>query len=326
MAVLETVHKVMGRRFIFAVETSDSGDDYLKYEKMRKDIWEDPDDHLAGSRNLVSENFLYDGGSLFIAVYEEGRAGSLSRDPERLAAFAYGYVGVVDKAVAFRDPKNLVFYSQYAAVRPDLQAGGLGILLKEFQREQVRGRLGVQVMTCTFDPLVGVNAYRNIHVFGMEVRAYKDTYYKGFAGRLNRVDVPCDRFLVAWDLGKPRREEQQAIDVPVLLREGADLMLTEPARVRGKHGELDLRVAKGLRSEATLEQVLIEIPYDFYTMLQETDVEDAQVRQIPITWRELSRRAFHDRLDAGYRVVDFLYLEDKQGKRDFYVLSKTNIE
>jgi hypothetical protein len=79
MPELEAVHEVMGRRFLFTVETSDRGEDYLIYERMRMDIWEDPADHLAGARNLVSENFLFDGGSLFIAVYEEARAGGFTR-------------------------------------------------------------------------------------------------------------------------------------------------------------------------------------------------------------------------------------------------------
>ena len=73
-----------------------------------------------------------------------------------------------------------------------------------------------------------------------------------------------------------------------------------------------------------MDPILIEIPYDFYTMLSETDVPDERVRRIPVTWRELTRRAFHDRFAAGYRVVDFRYLAEADGgKRDFYILRKT---
>ncbi len=319
----ETVHEIGGKRFLFAVETSSRGADYLKYERLRMDIWQDPDDHLAGSRNLVSENYLYDGGSLFIAVYEECRSGRFDRDEERLAAFAYGYVGVEDKAVAFRKPENLVFYSQYAAVRPDLQNRGLGVLLKEFQREQVRERLGVRLIACTFDPLAGINAYRNIHIFGMEVRAYKDAYYAGFSGILNREDVPSDRFVAVWDLDQPNGISRPAYDLPGLLRSGADYLLTEPIRGQGKSEKLDLRRAGGLRPGPLPDPALVEIPFDFYSMLQETDVVDERIRQIPIVWRELTRRAFHNLLNAGYRVLDFLCLESEGEKRDFYVLSTT---
>jgi predicted GNAT superfamily acetyltransferase len=230
---------------------------------------------------------------------------------------------VRDKDVAFRDPDNLVFYSQYAAVRPDLQSGGLGVRLKEFQGEQVKDRLGVRVITCTFDPLAGINAYRNVHILGMEVLAYKDAYYEGFSGRLNRLDIPSDRFLVSWDLDDPRDRDRDEIDLRGLLQSGAALVHTETECIPGKSGDLDLRVAAGLRLDPGKDPALIEIPYDFYTMLRETDVPDERIRRIPLTWRTLTRRAFHESFAAGYRIADFRYLEDDGGKRDFYVLSRT---
>ena len=85
---LEKVQEAGGRRFLFVVETSAQGEDYSRYERMRMDIWDDPGDRLAGGRNLVSENFFYDGGSLFIAVYEEERTGVFSGEADNLAAFA----------------------------------------------------------------------------------------------------------------------------------------------------------------------------------------------------------------------------------------------
>ena len=33
MPALEAVHELKGRRFLLTVETSDSGEDYLKYER-----------------------------------------------------------------------------------------------------------------------------------------------------------------------------------------------------------------------------------------------------------------------------------------------------
>jgi predicted GNAT superfamily acetyltransferase len=325
MPAYETTHTIEGRRFLFAVETSHQEADYLKYERLRLEIWQDPEDHLAGLRNLVSENFLYDGGSLFIAVYEEDTDGGFIRDEAHLAAFAYGYVGVEDKTIAFRSPENLAFYSQYAAVRPDLQNRGLGVLLKEFQREQVKERLGVRTITCTFDPLVGINAYRNIHIFGMEVRAYKDAYYEDLAGILNRKDVPSDRFVVAWDLESPRGPTRSPVDLQRLLGDGAAFLLTEPARIRGKRTELELRKAVDLKTGPLPDPVLVEIPYDYYSLLQETDVPDPQVRRIPVAWRKLTRRAFHTLFAAGYRVFDFLYLEGEGETRDFYVLGRRQI-
>ncbi len=320
--LLEAIKEIQGRRFLFAVETSPKSGDYQKYEALRMKIWDDPDDRLAGGRNMASENFFFDGGSLFLAAYESDADGSFQKNDRSLVAFAYGYVGVEDKTVAFRDPANLIFYSQYAAVRPDLQNCGLGIRLKEYQAEKVAQLLGVKIITCTFDPLVGINAYRNLHILGMEVRAYKDAYYLGFGGRLNRPDIPNDRFQAAWNLDSPPRPPAK-IEVSKLLSAGYSLISTEIRRIQGKSRALDLEVALDLDTETEAETVLIEIPFDYYTLLQETDVTDTEVREIPVRWRRLTREAFHSLFQAGYTVVDFVCIDEGSRKRDFYVLGKS---
>ena len=53
MQKLEKVHEIKGRKFLFKVETSNNHRDYLKYEEMRNEIWGDPLDDLAGTRNLL---------------------------------------------------------------------------------------------------------------------------------------------------------------------------------------------------------------------------------------------------------------------------------
>ena len=318
---LEAIQEIRGRRFLFEVEASPEGEDYQKYEALRMKIWDDPDDRLAGGRNMASENYFFDGGSLFIAAYQGDLDGSIKKEARNLAAFAYGYVGVEDKTVAFRDPDNLIFYSQYAAVRPDLQNCGLGVRLKKFQAEKVEQLLGVKTIACTFDPLAGINAYRNLHILGMEIRAYKEAYYKGFGGRLNRPDVPNDRFLAAWHLDLSFRLPVKA-DVPKLLAAKHSLIPTEIRRIQGKSRALDLEVALNLHAETEAATVLIEIPYDYYTLLQETDVTDAAVREIPVQWRRLTRMAFHSLFQAGYKVIDFVCYTEGGRKRDFYVLHK----
>jgi predicted GNAT superfamily acetyltransferase len=317
----EATVEVRGQRFLFAVEASKRGADYEKYERMRLEIWDDPGDHMAGQRNMVSENFFTHGGSLYIGIYREDEAGGFPRRAEQLVGFAYGYVGIKDKTIAFRNPSNLVFYSQYAAVKPGFRNLGLGVRLKEFQRDQVHNLMGIKAIICTYDPLVGVNAYRNIHVFGMEVVSYQDAYYRGFTGRLNRPDVPADRLLVHWDL--ERQKGREPIDLSALLRNGHNLSAVELERIEGRSGPIEMPVIKGVREETKLDPVLIEIPFDYYAMLHETDVADQGVRRIPITWRLLIRHAFHTQMATGYRVKDFLYSAHGKYKRDFYVLQKT---
>lgn len=320
MKDLEVIQKSQDQRFLFAVETSSDAQDYAKYEDLRFLIWEDEEDNFAGPRNMAGENFFHDGSSLFLGVYRENEAGQFIQDKSHLVAFAYGYVGVRDKEIGFRDPENLIFYSQYAAVHPDFQKYGLGIRLKKFQKEKVQDVLGVHTMTCTFDPLVGINAYRNIHVFGMDILDYKDSCYQGFAGRLNRIDVPSDRFLVSWDLNK--NVKMPELDIDGLIHSDAHVILYEWIEVQGKSGRLEMPKAKDVRLDINSEIILIDIPYDFYTMLQETDVKDIEVRNIPLEWRMKTRQAFHAFFDVGYKIIDFGYLEQKKRKRDFYILHK----
>ena len=200
MRPLEKTIAVRDRRFLLRVETSHESADYRKYEDLREEIWGFPDDHLSSTRNMMCENVFHEGGSLFIGAFAEAGGGGFEVDGKHLVGFCYGFVGVRDKAIGFRDAGNLRFYAQYAGVRKAYQSYGLGILLKEYQREMVLDLLGVSTIICTYDPLTGVNAHRNVHHFGMDVLEYRVATYGEYGGLLNRPDVPTDRFLMSWDL------------------------------------------------------------------------------------------------------------------------------
>jgi predicted GNAT superfamily acetyltransferase len=327
---LEVVHTVKGRRFLFAVETTGRAEDYRKYELLRNLIWEEPDDGLSGPRNMAAENYFHEGGSLFIGVYSEDAQGRFQKNREHLVGFAYGYVGVRDKDVGYRQIDNLEFYSQYAAVRPDAEGYGLGVRLKQFQKQKVLHILGIKTITCTYDPLVGVNAYRNVHVLGMDILAYKDACYEDFSGRLNRLDVPCDRFWVSWDLEK--EISRPGYDVQELISGGSLAVSSVVEEIQGKtgpvrlelvcKGDLELPPEKDRGAGWRPEFVLVEIPFDFYRLLQETDVSDPEVRGIPAAWRQRTRLAFHSLLGQEYVIVDFCYYKHQGRVRDFYVLQQ----
>ena len=67
----EILFEKRGLRFLIRMEDSTDPDFYRSYEELRYKIWGDPDDRLAGSRNLACENYLDKGGSLFISVLKE---------------------------------------------------------------------------------------------------------------------------------------------------------------------------------------------------------------------------------------------------------------
>ncbi len=318
MKGIKKIHRAKGKKFLLQVETSENPKDYLKYEELRYEIWGDAKDTLPGARNMWCENFLHEGSSLFIAVYAEDEKGRFGK--ENLVGFSYGFVGVKDKAIAFRDPANLQFYSQYTGVRPDFQHFGLGVMIKEFQREMVRDVFGIFTVTCTFDPLTAINAHRNIHHFGMEVASYREAPYGDFEGFLNRADIPCDRFFVCWDLKRKMRRPDYDLEALV----SPEHLVTETAlrEIKGRNKFVTLEIIKKIKSDFNQEFLLVEIPYDFYLMLQETDVPETRIRRIPLNWRLKTRQAFQSLFQRGYTIIDFRRMEKQERKRHFYVLKK----
>jgi len=318
---LEKIIEIRGKRFLFKVEDSDRSDDYLKYEELRNDIWGFPEDNLPGCRNMMCENYLHEGSSLFIDVYVEDEAGRFQEDKEHLAAFSYGFVGVKDKAVAFKSLDNLWFYSQYTGARPDFQGCGLGIPIKEFQREVVADVFGVDIITCTYDPLTGVNALRNVHYFGMDVLEYRTATYGEYGGFLNRLDVPTDRFFMSWDLR--RKAARPAYSLKSRLDVDCRVIDVEEKEIAGRSQSLSLEVAKAFRLNSDHDVLFVRIPRDFYLMLDETDVADPAVRGIPVGWRMKTREAFLSLLGRGYKIVDFQSVRGRASRSEnYYVLKK----
>ena len=304
MVPRERVLRIGGRRFLLKVEDSDASADYVKYEELRNEIWGFPDDSLPGARNMMCENFLHEGSSLFLGVFAEDAGGVLAADRAHMVGFSYGFVGLRDKERGFASPDNLWFYSQYTAVKPGFEGAGLGLRIKEFQRDILLGTFGVGQVVCTFDPLTAVNAHRNVHRLGMEVLEYRTATYGEYGGRLNRRDVPTDRFFMSWDLrADPVRPDAAAEAGRV---RAGQIVEVEERTVEGRTGRVTLETPAGLALDRTAESAFIRVPADFYRLLAETDVADPAVRRIPVDWRMATRRAFLELFGRGYRVVDFL--------------------
>ncbi len=321
MPQLERTFSALDKRFLLRVETSHNARDYRMYEDLRNEIWDYPEDHMSAARNMMCENVFHEGASLFIGAFAEVPGGGFLPDGRSLVGFCYGFVGVRDKAVSFRDPANLRFYSQYAGVRPAFRSYGLGVLLKEFQKQAVLDILGVSTIICTYDPMTGVNANRNVHHFGMDVLEYRVATYGEYGGLLNRADVPTDRFLMSWDLrregGRPGYDLEAALASPRPIRTGL-------RRVAGKTGELELEIVTGTDTAVDGDPLLVPIPLDLYRMLQETDVADGEVKRIPGDWRMATRAVFLALLGRGYKVVDFRKA-DARVPAHHYVLARAPV-
>lgn len=319
MVPLEKIIDSRGRGFLLRVETSARSDDYAKYEALRQEIWDFAEDHMSGTRNMMCENVFHEGASLFIGAFAEDPGGGFPLDAGHLAGFSYGFVGVRDKSLGFRVPANLWFYAQYTGVRRAFQSHNLGIKLKEFQRDIVRDLLGVPTIICTYDPLTGVNAHRNVHHFGMEVLEYREAIYGEYGGLLNRLDIPTDRFLMSWDLTREPGRHGLALSA---VREASPVIRTGRRTIAGRTRVLELETVEGTDLGVAGELLRVPIPLDFYTMIQETDIADPATRRIPLDWRLATREVFQRLFAQGYRVVDFLKAEGP-GSGNAYLLART---
>jgi len=162
----------------------------------------------------------------------------------------------------------------------------------------------------------------NTRVFSFifkDVVNYLENCYTDFTGKLNRLDVPLDRFFVSWDLKKEPKKPQYNIED--LLDSGMSVIQTEVQEISGKNGPIQLDIITGVDLSLGNKLLLVEIPFDFYTMLRETDVPDSWIREIPVVWRFKTREVFHALFSRGYTIIDFRYVEQDDRKRDFYVLS-----
>jgi predicted GNAT superfamily acetyltransferase len=302
-ADLSRIHVHGGAKFLLRVETSARAEDYARYEEIKNAIWGFPDDRLAGIRNLLCENYFHDGTSLFIAAYAAGPDGELEENAGRIVGFSYGFVGLRDKSVGFRSPDNLWFYSQYTGIRPNAEGLGLGVAIKELQRDVLRNAYGINTVVCTYDPLTAVNAHRNILRLGMTVLEYQTAVYGEFGGRLNRRDVPSDRFFASWDLREGASYAERAGAGPA--DDGTSVLFVGRRTVAGRSGPIELETAETLDLEAAADAARLRIPIDFYALLRQTDVDDPAVRRIPLDWRLRTREAFQTLIGRGFRVTGF---------------------
>jgi len=213
-------------------------------------------------------------------------------------------------------------------VRPDARDRGLGLRLKQHQRELLLER-GIEEARWTFDPLVARNAHFNLNRLGVEVVDYQSDMYGASESKLHR-GLGTDRFVVAWDLtaydpeaprsGGPsglRRDEAATGDAPSAARD-EDASAPEapdgPPRPATADDAGAPPAPSGPDAGEAPPVVRVEVPADIFAV-RERDADEAA------EWRRRTRRAFLSRLEAGYRVAGFVPGPD----RGFYVLTHPEV-
>ena len=260
-------------------------EEYRQCESLQERIW-GPED-IGRASLLVMLTAEHNGGLVI---------GAFARD--RLIGFAYSFLGLTPAG-------RLKHCSILLAVEPQFHRSGIGYQLKRAQREAVLAQ-GLDLITWTFDPLAGVNAYLNLRKLGCVSSVYLENYYGIATGGLN-AGLVTDRFLVEWWIRSDhverrlQRQGQEPSVKGVLIN---DVMLRSGLPVNREY-RLDLE-------EPVL---LVEIPEDLRA-LKAVDMG------LAYAWRMVLREVFARYLASGYRVEDFFRRKYQGRVRSCYVLRK----
>lgn len=247
------------------------------------------------------------------AMQHNGAALLGAFDGDALVGFTLGILatqdipGRVDQVAAAR----LKMFSVIAGVLPAYQKHNVGYRLKFAQRDFAL-RIGIRLITWTYDPLVSLNGRFNIGKLGTICR----TYLRHFHGDMSGINagLPTDRFEVEWWVTSNRVQTRAAqawkpLKLGPLLAGGAVLVNEAVFDQSG----LPVPPPNYVSQPSNL--MLVEVPNDFQTIKQ---VNPELARR----WRYHTRDLFEQLFDSGFLVTDFVPHEDEAGhKRSFYLLT-----
>ena len=213
----------------------------------------------------------------------------------------------IDQVAAAR----LKMYSVIAGVLPAYRDRGVGYQLKLAQRDFAL-RIGVRMISWTYDPLESRNARFNIGKLGAVCRRYVRNFHGEMSG-LN-AGLETDRFDVEWWVTSNRvksrvAQERKPLSLQSLLAGGA--ILVNEATFNSD----DLPVPPPNYINHPSNLMLVEIPADFQK-IKKKDFD------LALRWREHTRDLFEKLFSSGFLATDTVRYTDEEGHdRSFYLLT-----
>ncbi len=255
------------------IRPAQSWADYLACEEVQRQVWAAPD-----NRDVVPASLLitaHKNGGVLLGAFNQGQ----------MVAFVFGFVGIDGEG------PNAIYKhcSHMLAVLPAYRSLGLGVTLKQQQRELVLAQ-GLQLMTWTYDPLQALNARLNLSRLGAIARRYVRDAYGEMYDVLN-AGVPSDRFETEWWIASERVEKRVGAAQSVT-RDLASV----PTVFDVEFDSRGLPRVVGER-EVAGDILWLEIPADF-NGLRELDSGLARA------WRDWTRNAFEKLFNQGYVAVE----------------------
>lgn len=236
--------------------------------------------------------------TLLSILAKEGGIVLLALDGTEPVGFSYSLPGLTKE-------NRLKLVSHQTGVQPSYQNSGLGYQLKLAQREAALARQ-FDLVTWTFDPLQGRNAYLNLHKLGAVCNTYLRHLYGDMPDALNR-GLPSDRFRVDWWIASPHVTRRLAGQFPTLAPANSPYPLINPAEIL-PNGFL---AAPSTFDPPASSFCWLQVPPDFPLL-------KAGASDLALQWRLHTRDLFETYFNAGYTAVDFCRGDD----RNFYLLQK----
>ncbi|MCI0398325.1 MAG: hypothetical protein L0322_25795, partial [Chloroflexi bacterium] len=191
--------------------------DCEQIEEVQRLAWRMDDIEIIPSRLLHA---LEHNGACLLGAY----------DGEKIVGFAFGVLGTRPGPAA----DQLQMYSAITGVLPEYQVSGVGHQLKLAQRE-VALRLGLELITWTYDPLESRNAHFNVNKLGVTCQRYIRHFHGDMSG-IN-AGLTTDRFHVDWWIASDRVRARVSALTPSLtlasLLAGGAVLVNEAGRHAG---------------------------------------------------------------------------------------------
>ncbi len=253
-------------------------------------------------------------GHLLHALQHNGAALLGAYDGFKLVGFTLAVLATVEELNVRIDQvaaARLKMYSVIAGVLPEYRDADVGYRLKLAQRDFAM-RIGVRLITWTYDPLESRNGRFNIGKLG----AVCHRYHRNFHGDLVGINagLATDRFEVEWWVTSNRvkgrvAKKRRPLSLQSLLDGGAILVNEAVFNAAG----LPVPPPNYVSRPGNL--MLMEIPADFQAIKQDDF-------PLALRWREHSQLLFEELFHSGFVATDFAYTIDKDGhQRSFYLFT-----
>lgn len=266
----------------FEVRTLTTIEEFREHERLQREIW--GSDEIDLPVGLLAASARH--GAVLLGAYVGAE----------MVGILYGFPALTHG--------NLHHHSHLLGVLPEYRRSGIGLALKQRQRDLVREQ-GLDLVTWTVDPLEVSNNLFNFGKLGVTCNTYLEDAYGEMDDALNR-GLPSDRFEVRWWVGEPEHGPlpRARVELPSDAQTLYDMERTS-----------DGLPFPQVLGDLTGRCVKVGVPLDFRKI-------KAADPDLALGWRLHLREVFQGAFSQGYTLVGCFRCEDV----GFYLLENDRFQ